>query len=475
MFVGALEIVRVTDWSPGGGTVVSWHPTPKSLAKAAAAPASAVPVSYMQAQHLRGFHEFEEKGLDYSRLVMVSWDEPGQCDQRAMSYVINAHLRRHDTYHSWFEYRGADQIIRHTFTDPADIKLTPAKHGQLSDEQFQKLILTTPDPKNWDCFSFGVIQHEDHFTFYVVMDHVHCDPMLMACLFAEVHQMYETLIHGGAPITLPPPSGYDAYCLRQHEYTSGLTADSPQVKRWIEFASRNDGTLPEFALPLGDASSTTGGEVQVVELMDPDQTAKFESACIAAGSRFVGGVFAVAALAQYQLTGVDRYNALTPKDMRTTPEEFMTTGWFTGMVPVDVPVSAESFADTAKAAQVSFDGNTDLAKVPFDRVLELVPSLRRSHRGFPMLAYLDAGLPPLSAVVASHLDGVNATTYSDGRSPAHICMWVGRVHDQTAITVFYPDNPVAKESVTRYLEAIKSVCTNVAEGRDLVVTVQETV
>lgn len=475
MFVGALEIVRVTDWSPGSGTVVSWHPTPKSLAKAQAAPESPVPVSYMQAQHLRGFHEFEEKGLDYSRMVMVSWDEPGQCDLRAMSYVINAHLRRHDTYHSWFEYGHAQQIIRHTIADPADIKFVPTKHGQLSDTQFQKLILTTPDPKNWDCFSFGAIQHADHFTFYVVMDHVHCDPMLMACLFAEVHQMYESLIHGGAPIPLPAPSGYDAYCLRQHEYTSALTAESPQVKRWVEFASRNDGTLPEFALPLGDGSTTTGGEVLVVELMNSEQTAKFESACIAAGSRFVGGVFAAAAMAQYQLTGVDRYNALTPKDMRTTPEEFMTTGWFTGMVPVDVPVSPTSFGETAKAAQESFDGNIDLAKVPFDRVLELVPTLRRSRRGFPMLAYLDAGLPPLSAVVTSHLDGVNATTYSDGRSPAHICMWVGRVHDQTAITVFYPDNPEAKDSVNRYVETIKALCANVAEGSDLVVTVRESV
>ena len=35
---------------------------------------------------------------------MGSWDVPGQCDIRAMTYVINAHLRRHATYHSWFEY-----------------------------------------------------------------------------------------------------------------------------------------------------------------------------------------------------------------------------------------------------------------------------------------------------------------------------------------------------------------------------------
>jgi hypothetical protein len=73
-------------------------------------------------------------------------------------------------------------------------------------------------------------------------------------------------------------------------------------------------------------------------------------------------------------------------------------------------------------------------------------------------------------VVTSHLDGVNARAYSDGLSPAHICMWVGRVHDETSLTVSFPDNPIARESVTRYVEAMKEVYAGVAEGREVVVT-----
>ena len=34
---------------------------------------------------------------------------------------------------------------------------------------------------------------------------------------------------------------------------------------------------------------------------------------------------------------------------------------------------------------------------------------------------------------------------------------------------FYPNNPIAKESVTRYVDAMKSVFVSVAEGRDAVV------
>jgi hypothetical protein len=285
----------------------------------------------------------------------------------------------------------------------------------------------------------------------------------------EIHMMYAAVVGGAAPIQLPEPSGYDDYCIRQHHFTSALTLESPQVRTWIEYAEKNAGTLPEFPLPLGDPSESCGGDVMLVQLMDGQHTARFESACIESGARFIGGVFACAALAQYQLTGLETYYGLTPTDMRRTPAELMSTGWFTGMIPVAVPVAATSFGETARAAQASFDANTDLAKVPFDRVLELAPWLRRPVRGFPMLSYLDAGLPPLSAVVASQLEGVNAGTYSDGRTPAHVCFWVGRLYDETSVIAFYPNNPIARESVTRYVDAMKSVFVSVAEGRDAVV------
>ena len=60
----------------------------------------------MQAQHIRGYYDQKDLGLDYSRLMVVSCDAPGRCDIRAMSYVINAHLRRHDTFRSRFSYAG---------------------------------------------------------------------------------------------------------------------------------------------------------------------------------------------------------------------------------------------------------------------------------------------------------------------------------------------------------------------------------
>lgn len=470
-FIGPVAVRTIHDWVPAPGAVVSWHASPASLAKARQAPVSSVPASYMQAQHLRGFCEYAARGLDYSRLLIACWDVPGRCDIGAMTYVINAHLRRHDTYRSWFEYHDTENIVRHTIADPGDIEFVPTQHGEMTPAQFRHHLLATPDPVQWDCFSFGVIQHADHFTVYMSIDHLHMDAQFVGVVLMEFYTMYATLVEGSAPILLPDPGSYDDYCVRQRQSTSALSLDSPQVRTWIEFAENNDGTFPDFPLPLGDPSLPCTGDLLAVELMDRQQTTRFESACLAAGARFVGGVFACAALAEHELTGAETYYGLTPTDTRA-PNELMTLGWFTGLIPITVPAAATSFGAAARAAQVSFDSGTDVAVVPFDRVLELAPWLNRTRPNYPLVNYLDAGLPPLSPFLTSEWEGANIGIYFDGRLSDPLLMWVIRLQKATMATVLFPNNPVARESVTRYVEAMKSVCARVAEGRDAVATLR---
>jgi mycolipenoyl-CoA---2-(long-chain-fatty acyl)-trehalose mycolipenoyltransferase / long-chain-acyl-CoA---trehalose acyltransferase len=467
-----VEVIH--DWMPDPGSVVSWHPSSAALAKAQQAPISAVPASYMQAQHLRRFCAYAARGLDMSRLFIAAWDIAGRCDIRAMTYVINAHLRRHDTYRSWFEYQDANHIVRRTIRDAADIEFTPSKHGEMAPEEWRSHILATPDPLQWDCFRFAIIQRADHFTFCVSIDHLHLDATLVGVLFTEFHMMYAALVGGGAPIPLPEAGNYDEYCARQHQYMSALTLNSPQVRAWVEFFENNEGTLPDFPLPLGDGAGPSPCDLMGLRLMDERQTAGFESACMAAGVRFSGGVFACASLAEHELTGAETYYGITPVDIRSTPADFMTTGWFTGFVPITVPVTGTSFADTARAAQASFDSGREPANVSFDRVLELAPWLRMPPQGFPLLFYHDAGIPPLSALVSSQLAELNARVYHDGRNLARLSIRVSRLKKETQVTVLFPNNPVARESVTRYVEALKSVYVRVAESHGAAAPVRNT-
>ncbi len=463
-----VAIRTIHDWMGSSGVLTSWNPSSASLSKLRSAPVSSVPVSYQQSQHIRAFRSHERNGTDMARLNIAAWDMPGKCDVRAMTHVINAYVRRHDTFHSWFELTDDDVVVRRTAKSPRDIKLVATEHGEMNAQQWRDHVLATPDPLQWDCFHFGIIQRDDHFTFYFSIDHVHTDALLMGLVLVEIHLMYAALVSGAPPIPLADAGSYDDYCVKQAEFTAALTLESQEVKDWIKFAEANDGTLPCFPLPLGDPTVPCGGEMLTVRLMDKHQSERFESACLSAGARVIGGVIACAALAEHEITGRPVYNVITPTTTRRTPAEFMTTGWFTGVVPISVPVAPESFGDTARAMQKAFDAGMDLAHVPFERVLELaegkVDSIRKADPGVPMVSYLDTNLPPLSPAIMNEWERLNGRVYSDARSAYQIGIWVNRSEKETSVTIAYPDNPIARESVDKYLHAMRAVYLRVADG-----------
>jgi hypothetical protein len=211
-------------------------------------------------------------------------------------------------------------------------------------------------------------------------------------------------------------------------------------------------------------SKPTEADIVTMRMLDEQQTAQFESTCTGAGARFIGGVLACCGLAEHELTGAQTYYGLTPRDTRKTATDALTQGWFTGLIPITVPIADSSFEDAARAAQLSFDTDVHLAEVPYDRVIELVPTLHKPRPNFPVINFLDAGTAPLSVLLTAELDGLNIGVYSDGRYSYQMSIYVIRVEQETAVTVMFPDNPEAQESVARYLETLKSVFERVAQS-----------
>jgi hypothetical protein len=201
-------------------------------------------------------------------------------------------------------------------------------------------------------------------------------------------------------------------------------------------------------------------------LMDDAQTDRFESACTAAGARFVGGLFACLAQVEHELTGALTYYGLTPRDSRTATDNFMTQGWFTGLIPIVVPIGAAPFGDAAWAAQASFDAGLNMARVPYYRVLELAPWLSWPQPNFPVSNFLHGGAAPLNAVLAAADLGLanNIGIYPDGRFSYQLTIYIFRYGEGTVMAIMHPDNPVAKKSVTRYMQAMKSVSVLVAHS-----------
>jgi hypothetical protein len=464
--IGKITVGSLDEWTLNPGSVTSWHPTAAAIDKVRNAPVSSVPVSYMQGQHLRNYCERTAAGLNFSRQIIASCDLPGQCDVSAMDHALNAYLRRHDTFRSWFEHTGNGEFTRYSVSDPADIEFEPVDHGHMTVDEIHAHVVAIPSPLEWGCFTFGIIQSASHFTFFAAMDHVHGDATLIGTTMLEANGMYSALSGGGEPLVLPDAGSFDDFCAREREYTSTLTVASPEVRAWIDFAENNNGSLPDFPLPLGNPGESSCSDMASELLMDAEQTERFESACTAAGARFVGGLFACLALVEHEFTGALTYYGLTPRDSRTAADNFMTQGWFTGLIPITVPIAAASFGDAAWAAQTSFDSGLDMAKVPFYRVLELAPWLSWPRPNFPVSNFLHGGAAPLNAILAAADMGLanNIGIYPDGRYSYQLTIYVFRYGEGTVMAIMYPDNPVALKSVTRYMEAMKSVCVRVADS-----------
>lgn len=466
MRIGKITIGALDEWSFEPGAVTSWHPTAAAAEKARQAPVSPVPVSYMQHQHLRNYCERTGAGLNFSRQIIASCEIAGQCDIAAMDHAVNAYLRRHDTFRSWFEHTGDGQFIRHTMTDPTEIEFVPIDHGHMTVDELHAHAVSIPSPLEWGCFTFGIIQNESNFTFFAAMDHVHGDATLIGTTMMEANGMYSALSAGNDALTLPDAGSFDDFCVREREYTAELTVDSPEVQAWIEFAEANNGGFPEFPLPLGDPEASTSSDMTSEVLLDNQQTERFEAACTTAGARFVGGVFACLAQVEHELTGELTYYGLTPRDSRSATDNFMTQGWFTGLIPISIPIGAASFTDAAWAAQASFDSSLKMAKVPYYRVLELAPWLNWPQPNFPVSNFFHAGAAPLNAVLGAAELGLanNIGIYPDGRYSYQLTIYIFRYGEGTVMAIMHPDNPVAKKSVTRYMNTMKSVCGLVADS-----------
>ena len=76
------------------------------------------------------------------------------------------------------------------------------------------MTTATPETLDWDCFTFGIIQKPDRFTFYASVNHLHIDGMSQGIIFLDIHLAYQDLI-AGRPVTQPEISGYRDYTARQ--------------------------------------------------------------------------------------------------------------------------------------------------------------------------------------------------------------------------------------------------------------------
>lgn len=438
------------NWTPGRGIVTEWRASSSCRALAAAAPIDDLPPTFQQKQHLRSAHTARQLGRESARLILTTWNVGGWCDIAAMTGAVNAHLRRHDTYHSAFDVTETGEFVRRTIDSPEQIEFVPAVLGFMEQDQIRDHALTaTPDTLEWDCFTFGVIQKDDYFTVYANIDHLHTDGTSSLVIYSDITRDYRALTAGRGGDD-PEPAAYRDFTEHQHDEIDTLSRDSGPVKDWVDFALDAEGEWPSFPLELGSADDGAGGAF-TAELLNEAQTEAFDTACRRAGARFSGGVLACAALADHDFTGADIVHIFSPLDTRTR-DQATSAGWYASLFPISVDVTAGDFGSTARSAQKSFDANKHLSAIPFDRVLDLVDpgELSNARSSQPMMV----SLFDFRKLDRAHSD--NLGMFIDDLNHGGINIWVTRNRDATTVTVSFPDTFDSRRSIHNYTAALRN-------------------
>ena len=446
------------NWAPGGGIVTEWTASASSREVAAAAPIDPLPPTFQQLQHLRSAHAARELQRSSARLIMTSWSVAGWCDIAAMTEAINAHLRRHDTYHSAFDVTDSGDVIRRTITDPERIEFVPAVLGSMAQDQIRDHVLTaTPDTLEWDCFTFGVIQSEYHFTVYANIDHLHTDGTSSLVIYGDISRDYQALTHGSDE-SEAEPAAYRDFTEHQHVEVDTLTRDSGPVKDWVDFAVDAEGEWPSFPLELGSTDDGSG-RAFTAELLNAAQTEAFDAACRRVGARFSGGVLACAAIADHDFTHADTVHIFSPLDTRTK-DQATSVGWYASLFPISIEVAASDFGGIARSAQKSFDANKHLSAVPFDRVRDLVDleELGAAGSDQPMMVSL-FDFRNMDPAVSDNLG-----MFIDDLNTGAINIWVTRNRDSTTVTVSFPDTFDSRRSIHNYIAALRDAFISAAGG-----------
>ncbi|MFB8172575.1 condensation domain-containing protein [Kitasatospora purpeofusca] len=408
----------------------------------------------VQTSHVRRHLTAPEVGHGW---LATFFDLPGRVDVGALARAWRTWLRRHDALRTWFA--PEDTGLERRLLPPEAVTVRPVGHGRRASgeavrawmrERFTEAI----SPVAWPGFVAGAIVRDKSSTLFFAVDHAHTDGCSLARVFAEIRALY-TAETGGAPALLPRTGSHLDYCLAEARSNAALDPAHPVATQWVDFLSR--GLPASLALPLGvEPGGRHPSVYETVDLLDLPQAEAFAAACRRTGASFAAGAIGALALAEHELAGTSHYRRLMVAHTRGERRWHAAQGWFVNLVPVEFPVTdCRSFTATATAAHHALGRAQAMAAVSPARVLELHPAaaLALGSTVPPVLSYVDLRHTPGSRDWTAAGFGV----LGSGAPVGGVSVWLWRLWQGLRLTVAYPDNPVARDSVHRYLHQLRRI------------------
>lgn len=312
------------------------------------------------------------------------------------------------------------------------------------------------------------VERADSTTIIVALDHAHTDGFSVMTAVQEWQDLYAAVV-GGRTVEHRQVGSYVDFGVAERAAAERIGAGHPAVGCWGRFIQAGGERLLRFPLDLNVAEGELLPHTKLdVRLLDASAAKAVEEACHGAGGGFLAGLLAAFAITTHQITGDPVYRTVMPWHTRSRPEWLHSMGWYVGIGPVEIDLSAaESFRDVVPAAHRSAATALHLSRMPIVRIAELLgiegELERRMPEVFPFVSFIDMRVIPGT----QRWSEWNARPLVRMKTRGNrVNTWVHRTHEGAWVTARYPGTQTADAGVACYADRVRDVLQSVAKTGD---------
>ncbi len=271
------------------------------------------------------------------------------------------------------------------------------------------------------------------------LDHAHVDAWSLMVLVRDMLGCLADLAAGRVPgASTDPVEPFAAH-------TAALEAMQPaptEVRsRWAEIINAGGGVMPTFALPLGDVRTRQPEVVQVRDLFDAAELARFEEVVAEHGMRMFTAAVSVLTQVERVMSG-QPLRAVLPVHSRHQERWHSSVGWFI----TNAVIESSDPAPAACAAAIK--EAIGLGSYPLAPIMSAYGGMPAGP-GMFAISWLDNRRLPVSVDPVAQPQHVSAVIETDG-----VMIWFVVNATGLHLRCRYPDTVIAGESVNAWLDTV---------------------
>ncbi|MGC0364602.1 hypothetical protein ABH922_002586 [Rhodococcus sp. 27YEA15] len=367
-----MEFTELADYPFPPGILTEW--TPRTVTSPAHWPADERPVSGIHEAHVNHAELRQVTGGDEPTWLGTSFRVRGRLDRQAWACALDHWIDRHEVLRTHVA-KERQTIVRRT-AERGGVRISSEDIGYLESSMsvfahLQHLLDRSTNTLVWPAYLFATIECAGHFTVVFAADHALLDGYSIALTAHELQTIYLSVTEGSLPV-LPEAGSYIDFGVAERDLLENLDESHTAVQTWREFYDNDE--VPLFpALPEPIAGLRIPQQSVSAWFLSSSGADRFAEASRRSNQGFLAAILACAAKVTGDLTDASEFRVIVPQHTRTEVRWAAALGWFIGLVPVRIPISATaSVSDLTELAGNEMRRVRPAAALPYSRVCELI-------------------------------------------------------------------------------------------------------